>query len=159
MRFLNSLLAIAVLSHLWSCNSVLAQTIGFDNYVSPTSNDLANKFNQTGIIITPPYTQATAGGVFGGSVLSYSGSEYRATAVFNQNTFDISAPGSSVALSMDLYYNAHLQPLAPSANAVRSFRLGLLNSVDSAFETFGNASAYIEGDYSLTSNQMNSYCS
>ena len=53
-----------------------------------------------------------------------------------------------------MFYNAQTHPLAPGANAVRSFRLGVLDSVNSAFETFGDAAAYLEGDYSFTLQQM-----
>ena len=152
MRLLNGSLIVAF---TLVGGSAIADTIGFNNYVSSTNNDLTNNFSQTGTVITQtPYVQSPGGGITGGSVLGYSGSEYRATAVYNKRSFDISTPGSSVALSMDVYYNARLQPLAPGANAVRSFRLGVLDSVNSAFETFGNASAHIDGIYSFTLQQM-----
>lgn len=119
------------------------------------NNDLTNNFNQTGTTSNPtPYVQSPTGGVVDGSVIGYSGSEYQATAVYIQTSYDVSAPGTTVNQSIDLFYSASLQPLAPGANAVRSFRLGLVDSTHSAFETFGNASAYIDGVYSLTQNQM-----
>jgi hypothetical protein len=158
MRQLSALLTILVVSPLWlggQFGSAIAETIGFNNYVSSTNNDLTNNFNQTGTTLTQtPYIQSPTGGITGGAVIGYSGSEYQATAIYNQSSFNISTPGATVALAMDLYYNAQLQPLAPGANAVRSFRLGVLDSLNSAFEAFGNASAYIEGDYSFTSHQM-----
>ena len=132
-----------------------AFVVNFNNYVSPTINDLTNEFNQTETGFPPtPYIQSPTGGISGGSVTSVSGLNYQATAVYNQNSFNLSTPGASVNLSIDMYYNGQVQPLAPGANAVRSFRLGGLDSVNSAFETFGDASAYIEGDYSFTSQQM-----
>jgi hypothetical protein len=67
--------------------SAIADTIGFNNYVSSTNNDLTNNFAQTGTVITQtPYVQSPTGGITGGSVLGYSGSEYRATAVYNKRS-------------------------------------------------------------------------
>jgi hypothetical protein len=134
--------------------------IKFDNYLSSTDNDLSNYFNQTGGNLfnptdtTTPYVQTPTGGVTGGAVVAYSGSEYSATAVYTPSGFHLSTPGASISLSIDVFYNAQFQPLAPGANAVRSFRLGLLDSSTSAFETFGEPSVYIEGDYSFTLQQM-----
>jgi hypothetical protein len=51
-------------------------------------------------------------------------------------------------------YNGQLVPPAPGANAIRSFRLGLVDSGTSAFETFGMASIYIEGIYELQSQRL-----
>jgi hypothetical protein len=137
-------------------NVAVATTITFDNYVSPTNNELANQFSQTGTSTSSPlpYVQTPTGGITGGAVTSYAGSEYRATSVYTPNEFDLSKQGLSVSLAMDVFYDAQFHPLAPGANAVRSFRLGLLDSQTSAFETFGNASAYIEGMYALDLNQM-----
>jgi hypothetical protein len=150
---LSAALAAAVMAAL--LDAAIAASVGFDNYVSPTNNDLVNNFNQTGTISTQtPYVQSPTGGISGGSVTGYSGSEYQATAVYNQSSFNLSTPGASVALSMDMFYNAQTHPLAPGANAVRSFRLGVLDSVNAAFETFGDAAAYLEGDYSFTLQQM-----
>lgn len=146
------LLPFAGLAITWPIKQSVASTVTFDNYVSPTNNDLTNNFNQTGA--QTPYSQSQTGGVEGGAVVGYYGSQYQATGVYTPNSFAFSSPGSSVALSMDLYYNAQFQPLAAGANAVRSFRLGLLTSPSSAFETTGNAEAYIEGDYALDLNQM-----
>jgi hypothetical protein len=152
---LSAALAVALMSALSLDSSTIAGSVGFDNYVSPTNNDLVNNFNQTGTFSTQsPYVQSPTGGISGGSVSGYSGSEYRATAVYNQSSFDLSTAGASVLLSMDMYYNAQVQPLAPGANAVRSFRLGVLDAANSAFETFGNAAAYIEGEYSFTLQEM-----
>ena len=82
----------------------IAASVGFDNYVSPTNNDLVNNFNQTGTISTQtPYVQSPTGGISGGSVTGYSGSEYRATAVYNQSSFTLSTPGASVLLSIDMW--------------------------------------------------------
>ena len=136
-------------------DAAIADTVSFDNYVSPTNNDLTNNFNQTGTISTQtPYIQSPTGGITGGAVTGYFGNEYQATAVHSQTGFNLSTDGATVSLAADLFYNAQLQPLAPGANAVRSFRLGLLGSVSSAFETVGNPAVYIEGDYSLALNQM-----
>jgi hypothetical protein len=54
-------------------------------------------------------------------VTGYSGQNYLATAVYKTSApFDV---GDTVSLSMDFYYDAEFTPLAPGANAVRSFRL------------------------------------
>jgi hypothetical protein len=119
------------------------------------SNDLTNNFNQTGTLSNPtPYVQSPTGGIVGGSVTGYSGSEYRATAVYNQTSYNISTPGTAVNQSLDLFYNGYLNPLVPGATGVRSFRLGVLDSATSAFETIGNAAVYIDGVYALNLNQM-----
>jgi len=131
-----------------------ASVITFDNYVSATDNELVNFFNQTGAFASTPYTQSPTGGIVGGSVVGYSGSEYRATAVYTPSSFNFSSPGATVSESLDVFFNGQLTPLAPGANAVRSFRLGLLDAKTSAFETVGNASAYIDGLYSLTDSKM-----
>jgi hypothetical protein len=148
----NSLLGAVVLAWVLQPHGSIASSVivAFDN-----NNDLTNNFNQTGTVSNPtPYVQSPTGGIVGGSVAGYSGDEYRATAVYNQASFNISTPGATVNQSLDLFYNAYLQPLAPGANAVRSFRLGVVDNVNSAFETVGNASAYIDGLYSLTAQQM-----
>jgi PEP-CTERM motif len=146
-QFLFALAAPLVVISPASANSIV---VTFDG-----NNDLTNNFNQTGTFTNPtPYVQSPMGGVVGGSVIGYPGSEYQATAVYNQASFNISTPGTTVKQSVDLFYNAYLQPLAPGANAVRSFRLGVVDSVNSAFETFGNASAYVDGLYALNLNQM-----
>jgi hypothetical protein len=131
-----------------------AGVVTFDNYTSPTNNDLANNFNQTGTIAPNPYVQSPTDGITGGAVIGYSGSEYRATAVYAPQSFNLSNAGASVSLSIDLFYNAQFQPLAPGANGVRSFNLGVLDAKTSAFETYGNASAYVNGVYALDTNQM-----
>ena len=79
-----------------------ASVITFDNYVSPTDNELVNLFNQTGTFATPaPYVQSPTGGIVGGSVVGYSGSEYRATAVYTPSSFNFSSPGATVSESLD----------------------------------------------------------
>ena len=130
-----------------------AGTIAFDNFVTPTDNELANDFNQTGAAPTP-YVQSSTGGITGGSVTGYSGTEYRATAVYTPSSFNFSSAGATVSESLDVFFNGQLTPLAPGANAVRSFRVGILDAHTSAFETVGNASAYIEGLYSLTDSKI-----
>src|SRR5438132_2656262 len=100
---LSAALAAAVMAAL--LDAAIAASVGFDNYVSPTNNDLVNNFNQTGTISTQtPYVPSPTGGISGGSVTGYSGSEYQATAVYNQSSFNLST-GASVALSMDMFYN------------------------------------------------------
>ena len=150
LKYLITACVLAVLT----VESANATVVTFDNYVSPTDNDLTNDFNQTGTLAPLPYVQSPTGGIVGGSVVGYTGSEYRATAVYTPSTFNLSSPGATVSESIDVYFNGQLTPLAPGANAVRSFRLGLLDANTSAFETVGNASAYIEGLYSLTDNKM-----
>ena len=120
-----------------------------------TGNQLTNDFNQTdgGYGSGPYYVQSSTGGVTGGSVAGYSGSDYFATAVFNQQSFNFSASNSTLSESVDIFYDGNTG-LAPGANAVRSFRLGLLGSANSAFEAYGDAAVYVEGDYSLTDNEM-----
>jgi len=152
---LSAAFAAAVMFASSMGGSAIAEIIGFNDFVSPTNNDLTNNFTQTGTLTTQtPYIQSPTGGISGGSVTGYSGSEYQATAVYNHNSFNLSTPGASVLLSMDMYYDAQFQPLAPGANAVRSFRLGVLNGANSAFETVGDPAVYIEGDYSFTLQQM-----
>jgi hypothetical protein len=131
-----------------------ATVIDFNNYLSPTNNDLTNNFSQTGATTSSPYTQVPTGGVTGGAVTGSTDGDYRATAVYNQSTYDLSTPGATVSLSMDVFYNGNLQPLAPGANGVRSFRLGLLGSATSAFETVGQPAVYIDGIYSLSLGAM-----
>jgi hypothetical protein len=148
----NSLLRAVILAWVLQPHGSIASSaiVAFDG-----NNDLTNNFNQTGTVSNPtPYVQSPTGGMVGGSVTGYSGSEYRATAVYNQTSYDISATGATVSQSVDLFYNANFQPLAPGANAVRSFRLGVLDTANSAFETAGNASVYIDGVYALNLNQM-----
>lgn len=99
------------------------------------------------------YTQSQTGGVSGGAVNGYSGSDYSATAVLKNRTLGFGA-GKSISLGIDFYFNGKLTPLAPGVNAVRSLRLGLLGSQSSAFEIYGDQAAYIEGLYSLTQDQM-----
>jgi hypothetical protein len=132
----------------------ISETITFDNYLSPTSNDLANNFAQTGSFTQPSYNQASGSGITGGSVVGYSGNDYRATAVYTPSSFSLSRQGSTVSQSLDLFYNGQFVPLAPGANAVRSFRLGLLSDNSAAFETVGSSSVYMDGVYSLASNQL-----
>ena len=117
---------------------------------------MTTDFNQTDgeIGLGPYYTQSSTGGITGGSVVGYSGSDYNATGVYDQRSFNFSVPASTIYQSLDIFYNGNTQPLAPGANAVRSFRLGLLISVNSAFETYGDAAVYIEGEYSLTDHKM-----
>jgi hypothetical protein len=58
--------------------AALATTVGFDTYISPTYNDLANNFNETGTFSTQtPYVQSPSRGISGRSVLGYSGAEYQ----------------------------------------------------------------------------------
>jgi hypothetical protein len=152
---LSAALAVVVILALGGQPDVaIADTVSFDNYVSPTNNDLINNFSQTGTFTPSPYVQSLTGGITGGSVTGYYGNEYQATAVYSATSFNLSAGAASVSLAADVFYNAQLQPLAPGANAVRSFRLGLLDSASSAFEKVGNASVYIDGIYSLSLNQM-----
>jgi hypothetical protein len=74
--------------------------VSFDN-----STDLATNFSQTGTITVPqPYVQTQTGGITGGAVAGYSGSEYRATAVYQGAAVNLSAPGSSVQESASLFY-------------------------------------------------------
>jgi PEP-CTERM motif-containing protein len=125
-------------------------SVTFDNVT-----DLANNFVQTGTISNPqPYVQSQTGGITGGAVTGYSGSEYRATAVYQGAAFNLSAPGSSVQESASLFFDGQLIPLAPGATGIRSFRLGLVDSNSSVFETFGMASLYVEGLYDLQSHQF-----
>jgi hypothetical protein len=132
-------------------------TIDFNNFISPTNNDLVNNFVQGppfGGSSTPPYQQSPTGGITGGSVTGYSGQNYFATAVYQQIPQSFSSIGTTISLSMDFYYNGAFVPLGPGANAVRSFRLGLLDSSNGTFETVGDPSLYVEGLYSLSLNQM-----
>jgi PEP-CTERM motif len=138
-----SLLSVALFSH--PANAVL---INFDS-----ANDLANNFSQTGTFSTSqPYVQSPTGGISGGAVTGYPGSEYRATAIYNGATFDLSKPGATVNMSASLFYNGQLTPLAQGATAIRSFRLGLLASSNSAFETAFVPSVYVEGSIGLLPN-------
>lgn len=135
-------------------NTASASDSTFDN-----GNELANDFNQNDGGSPPtPYVQSATGGVTGGSVLGYLppsyGVSYTATAVYTPSTYNLSTPGASVSVSMDFFFDGQLTPLAPGANAVRSFRLGILDASTSAFETFPNASAYIDGEYSFTTSQL-----
>lgn len=100
----------------------------------------------------PEYFQSTTGGITGGSVTSYPGTDYSATAVYDPAI--AFATGSTVTLSMDFQFDGNVTPLAPGANGVRSFRLGLLNSLSSFEAPVVTPSAYIEGVYSLTQDQM-----
>ena len=133
-----AIFAVFILAVGGSNQAFVSSVVTFDNYTSPTDNDLANYFNQTGTVTPSPYSQSPTGGITGGSVVGYSGTEYRATAVYTPSSFDLSATGASIPISLDVFYNGQLSPLAPSANAVRSFRLGLLDSKTSSFETYGN---------------------
>lgn len=129
--------------------------MAFINFDS--NNQLIADFNQTSVIgigSAPYYVQSSTGGISGGAVTGYSGSDYFATAIYNQQAFNFSIPGSTIYQSIDIFYNGNTQPLAPGANGVRSFRLGLLDSASSAFEAYGDASVYIEGIYSLTDKKM-----
>jgi hypothetical protein len=81
---------------LWAVQSISATAspivITFDG-----SNDLANNFDQSGTISSsPPYVQSLTGGIVGGSVTGYSGSQYQATAVYKQVGFNISKSGATV---------------------------------------------------------------
>ena len=146
----NHLLGVFILGWVFQPDGSTAATITFDSI-----NDLTNNFNQAGTLSNPtPYVQSPTGGVVGGSVTGYSGSEYQATAIYNKSNYNISTPGATVKQSLDLHYSGTFQPLAPGANAVRSFNLGVVGTPNSAFETVGNASAYINGVYALDSQQM-----
>ena len=46
------------------------------------------------------------------------------------------------------------KPLVPGANAVRSFRLGLVDSGNGTFDTPGKPSLYVDGVYSLSLDQV-----
>lgn len=129
-----------------------ALSITFDDFVSSSNNQLMREFNQTGATI--PYVQSPTDGIVGGSVTAYSGNDYQATAVYNRAAYDLSAPGTSVALSLDLYFHPEFRPLAPGANGVRSFRLGLLDSPLSSFETVSSPSVYLDGVYAIDLNKM-----
>jgi hypothetical protein len=142
LLIVSSLLSVALDSH-----AAIAVEINFDG-----STDLASNFSQTGTFSTSqPYVQSPIGGISGGAVIGYSGSEYRATALYNGASFDISNPGASVQMSASFFYNGQLTPLAPGANGIRSFRLGLIAS-NSAFETAFVPSVYVEGDIGLVPN-------
>jgi nicotinamide mononucleotide (NMN) deamidase PncC len=124
--------------------------VTFDD--SPAYDQLTREFNQTGA--TLPYVESPSGGISGGSVVAYSGSDYRATAVYNQASYDLSQIGMTAELSMDVFFHPDFTPLVPGANGVRSFRLGVVNSATSSFETYGEPSLYLDGVFSLDTNQM-----
>lgn len=150
MERLKLLAGLVALAMAQSSTMAAAGAITFD-----VGSDLNSNFSQTGTQSnSTPYIQSPAGGISGGSVVSYSGNEYRATAVYTSNSFNLATSGAAVNQSMSLFYNGNFQPLAIGANGVRSFRLGLLDSVQSSFETFGTSSVYLEGLYSLDLKQM-----
>jgi hypothetical protein len=120
-----------------------AVSINFD-----TPGDLTNNFTQVGALAGVFYNQTTTGGITGGAVSGYTGNDYFATAVYN-GAFNISNPGATVQMSASFLYNGQLTPLVPEATGIRSFRLGLLGSSTSAFETVPSAAAYVEGMISL----------
>ena len=84
---------LAVLMAGGAVNIANATDITFDNYGSATNNDLANDFNQTGTIAPSPYVQSPTGGITGGAVVGYTGSEYMATAVYTPSTFNFFIAG------------------------------------------------------------------
>jgi hypothetical protein len=133
--------------------SANSATIDFN---SPTNNDLANNFTQGSQFSssTSFYQQSPTGGITGGSVTGYSGPEYDATAVYQSLPQSFSSIGTAISLSMDFYFNDVFNPLAPGANAVRSFRLGVVDSSNGTFETVGDPSLYVEGDYAFDLGQM-----
>jgi hypothetical protein len=145
-----SLRACALIAVLCLCSQVTeAASIDFNS-----DNELTNNFVQNSDFggPTPFYQQSPSGGITGGSVTGYSGQNYLATAVYKTSApFDV---GDTISLSMDFYYDAEFTPLAPGANAVRSFRLGLLASENGSFETFGSPSLYIGGVYGFDNDQM-----
>jgi hypothetical protein len=98
------------------------------------------------------YNQTTTGGITGGAVSGYTGNDYFATANYNGATIDISNPGVTVQMSASFFYNGQLTPLAPGANGIRSFRLGLIASGNSAFETSFVPSVWVGGDIGLAAN-------
>jgi hypothetical protein len=150
MRSIQLLVGLVALAFAQPSAMANAAAITFN-----VGSDLSNYFNQTGTQInSTPYVQSAAGGISGGSVASFSGNEYPATAVYSPNAYDLAASGSAVNQSISLFFDGKFQPLVSGANAVRSFRLGLLDSAQSSFETFGQSSVYVEGVYSLDLKQM-----
>src|ERR1700722_14180718 len=145
-----SLRACALIAILCLCSQVAeAASIDFNS-----DNELTNDFVQNSGFggPTPFYQQSPSGGITGGSVTGYSGQNYLATAVYKTSApFDV---GDTISLSMDFYYDAEFTPLAAGANAVRSFRLGLLASENGSFETFGSPSLYMGGVYGFDNDQM-----
>jgi hypothetical protein len=130
---------------------VQAATIDFN-----TQGELANNFIQGSQFSnsTQFYRQSKTGGITGGSVTGFSGPDYDATAVYQPLPQSFSSIGTAISLSMDFYFNDVFKPLAPGANAVRSFRLGLVDSRNGIFEKFGDPSLYVQGVYSLSLDQM-----
>lgn len=143
------IIAVIATSFAHSTAGSFAVTVDFGG------NNALSNLNQTGTVTPDPYVASPSGGINNsGSVIGYSGNEYRATAVYSKATADLTSPGASVNQSIDIFYNAAFHPLAPGANGVRSFRLGVVDSAYSAFETFGNSASYIDGVYALNTNQM-----
>lgn len=138
-----------------SANAAVLQ-VSFDDYASPTDNQLGRDFLQTdaGGVSASLYTQSATGGVSGGSVIGYAGDNYFATAVYQPAFLDFSTPAANAALSLDFFYDGQLHPLCEGCNGVRSFRLGMVGSASGAFETYGVPSIYVEGVYSLDLDQM-----
>ena len=130
---------------------VQAATIDFN-----TRGELANNFIQGSQFSnsTNFYRQSKTGGITGGSVTGFSGPDYDATAVYQPLPQSFSSIGTTISLSMDFYFNDVFKPLAPGANAVRSFRLGLVDSGNGTFEKFGDPSLYVQGVYSLSLDQI-----
>ena len=124
--------------------------------VSNTQGELANNFIQGSQFSnsTQFYRQSKTGGITGGSVTGFSGPDYDATAVYQPLPQSFASIGTTISLSMDFYFNDVFKPLAPGANAVRSFRLGLVDSRNGIFEKFSDPSLYVQGVYSLSLDQM-----
>ena len=130
--------------------------VGFNDYISPTDNQLARDFVQTSFLGANPnlYLQVPIGGTTGGSVTGYTGDNYGATAIYQPAALDFSSSTASTSLSLDFYFNGKFTPLGPGANAVRSFRLGLVGDPNGSFESTGNPAIYIDGIYSFDLGQM-----
>ena len=130
-------------------------TIDFDSYVSPTSNQLSDQFYQSSGygLVGDFYHQNPTSGIIGGSVTSYAGDEYRATAVYQNAFLDFSQVGAKTSLTLDLFFNGQIHPLVDGATGVRSFNLGLINGSMGAFES-QESSVYVQGVYSIPSAEI-----
>ena len=105
---LSAALAVVVILALGGRpDAAIADTVSFDNYVSPTNNDLINNFSQTGTFTPSPYVQSLTGGITGGSVTGYYGNEYQATAVYSATSFNLSQQVSRLRLTCFITLNCN----------------------------------------------------
>jgi hypothetical protein len=115
-KMLIRLLTVLILATLAGALGARADTVNFDNYTSPTDNDLVNHFNSSS-------TQSPSGGITGGAVLEPAG-----TSIYKVNFNPLAGLTTSVFFKIE-----DVDPFPPGGP---SGRVGFTGSPTGVLEFF-----------------------